>query len=170
MDFISHGLIGTTVGLLQKDYSKKSVLKTTFFGVLPDLFQIPYYFALGHLKNRPFNWPQVSDWDGFRGTHPWLDALWDVPHSLLFAFVLVLPLIKFFKQSNFLFYAYLVHLLIDIPTHTGEWGVRFLWPLNLKLSGLTDAWAWDYDFLVISWATLFILNVAIYKFGNSKKT
>ena len=84
MDYTSHILIGISIGLLQKDATRKSIIKTSIFSVLPDIFQIPYYFFLGHIKNRAFNWPEVQDWSGFRGTHEMIDALWNIPHSFLF--------------------------------------------------------------------------------------
>ncbi len=164
MDYTSHILIGITVGLLEKKASRKSLIKTAFFSVLPDIFQIPYYFFLGHLKNRSFNWPEVQDWAGFRGTHPFIDALWNIPHSILFALLIIIPMVKLLKQSRFLVFAYLSHIFIDMLTHQGEWAVKFLYPLNFTSNGITDAWAWNYNFLMISWGILLVLNLALYKF------
>jgi len=169
MDFISHGLVGITIGLLDNKKTKKKILATSFFSVLPDIFQIPYYLGLGYIKDRPFNWPKLEDWTNFRGVHPFLDAFWDIPHSFLFLVIIIIPLVKYFKKSNFYIYAYLSHILLDIPTHTGEWGVKVFYPLNIKLNGFTDAWAWDYDYFFISWASLIVLNIALYKFIHNQE-
>jgi hypothetical protein len=168
MDFLSHGLIGAAIGLLAKRPTKAVVIKAAIFGLLPDVFQIPYYLGLGHLKNRPYNWPEIADWEGFRGTHTWLDACWDIPHSFFFLFLVIIPLVKLLKQSPVLIYAYASHILFDIPTHTGEWAVKFLYPFPIRVSGLTDAWAWGWDMLAISWATLAIVIIGLYKFVYNK--
>ncbi|MBC7863859.1 MAG: hypothetical protein IAF38_12865 [Bacteroidia bacterium] len=169
MDVASHALVGVAIGLIEKNRTKKTILKTSFFSFLPDIFQLPYYLAVGNSKNRSFNWPQPEDWTGFRGTHPFLDTLWNVPHSIFFLLLVIIPIIKLSKQSNFLIIAYLSHILIDIPTHTGEWGVKFLFPFNLTVSGFTDAWAWSLNALIISWAVLFILSFCIYRFYSKTR-
>jgi len=169
MDFISHGLIGATLGLLDKNRTKKKVLAISFFSVLPDIFQIPYYLGLGYIKHRPCYWPNIEDWTNFRGTHPVLDAFWDIPHSLFFVLIVIFPLVKFLKKTNLLIYAYILHILIDIPTHTGEWGVKIFFPFNFQIPGITDAWAWGIDYFIISWATLIVLNIGLYKFIHNSE-
>ncbi len=162
MDIISHGLIGCLIGQFDKSASPKKVLGVGFAAMLPDFFQIPYYLVLGYLNNRPYWIPKNSDWIGFRGKLPMLDLVWDVPHSLFFLFLVVLPLVYYFRLGIVIFLGYLSHIIVDLPTHTGEWNVRYFFPFQYTINGVTDAWSWGLTSLVISWVVLAILNFGIY--------
>ncbi len=163
MDIISHGLIGCAIGQF---YCKTNVKKVGIAGMtamLPDFFQIPYYLTLGYLCDRPFYIPYNEDWTGFRGQLPLLDLVWDVPHSLLFLVLVVVPIVKKFRLEKILILSYLSHIIADIPTHTGEWNLRYFFPLEFTINGVTDAWKWNLTYLAISWIILVVINFYIYK-------
>ena len=157
MDPLSHALIGKI--LSAKKNSKKDIFWVILFSIIADLPSIPLYFYLGYLNNR-FLWiADNSDWNGFRGPHPFLNMLSDIPHSIFFAFLIILPLILYFKLPKMAFFAYLLHILIDLLTHKGEWAIKIFYPLNYTINGFTNAWAWPLLFLIISW--LILLSLAI---------
>lgn len=169
MDVISHALIGRAISLPEK--SKKQVFWIIFFSLLPDFFLIPFYIFLGYVNKRPFLIPYNSDWDGIRNLYPFLNSLQEIGHSFLFAFLIILPIILYFKLSKTAFYAYLIHIAIDLPTHTGEWAVKPFYPFNYSFYGFTDAWSWPIIYMAISWLILiimiFIINYLLKKRLNS---
>ena len=154
MDILSHILIGR---IISSNQIKKAQIFTMVFSFLPDLGQIPFYLVLGYENARPFLFPYNSDWIGTRSLHPVLTAMWDIPHSFFFLFLIILPVITYFKIPKISFFAYGLHLLIDIPTHTGEWMIRPFYPFNFAIPGITDAWAWPVWAFILSWTILGII-------------
>lgn len=64
-------------------------------------------------------------------THPLLRTCYFLPHSLL-----VVPLVP--RRWRWF---YLVHILCDLPSHTGSWSIRPLYPLSdVAVHGLYDPW------------------------------
>jgi len=166
MDIISHGLIGGLLSVKQK--SKKNIFWVVFFSVLADLFFIPAFFYLGH-TNKRFLWiPANSDWLNFSFYHPYLDILATISHSFIFAFLIILPLIFLFKLPKMAFFAYLIHIFIDILTHTGEFNIKLFYPLSdWAIGGFTDAWGWPIWQMSISWIIISaILIFALKKNGS----
>jgi membrane-bound metal-dependent hydrolase YbcI (DUF457 family) len=156
MDFISHALIGRifcffdkkTKGLNPKINKNWVVI---FFAVMPDVVLIPFYAVLGKENNR-FLWiAQNQDWVGSGITHPILTNAYNTTHSIFFAFLIILPIILILKIKKSAFFVYLFHIFIDIFTHTGEWSIKFLFPLDFNINGFTNAWAWPIPSMAISW-------------------
>jgi len=166
MDIISHALIGNIISLPQK----KSRLWVIFFSVLPDLTQIPFFLYLGYLNARPFFFPLEKDWDGARALHPFLNIIYEIPHSFFFVFLIILPIVLFFKLPKLAFFAYIFHLLIDLPTHTsGEWAMKPFWPFQYTFPGFTDAWAWPAYMLLISWIVLIAAAISLNPLFKNKE-
>jgi len=180
MDLISHILVGKIISL---SFKKKSQIKKKkekkdffaflkkkknsllfwclFFSIAPDLLQPVFYFFLGCENNRFLFIPQNSDWSGARSRHPFLSVFTiDIPHSFLFAFLIILPLILIFKLPKRSFLAYLFHILADIPTHTGEWAIKVFYPFNFSFNGFTDAWAWSLNYMFSAWLVLIGIIIA----------
>jgi len=167
MDILSHILIGRIISFNQ---IKKAQIFAMVFSFLPDLGQIPFYLVLGYENARPFLFPYNSDWIGARATHPILTAMWDIPHSLFFLLLIILPVIIFFKIPKIAFFAYGLHLLIDIPTHTGEWAIKPLYPLNFTMPGITDAWAWPVFAMLLTWIILGLIIFSLKFIKTSDKS
>ena len=166
MDIISHGLIGCAIGQFESKAKLKKVGAVGLTAMLPDFFQVPYYLILGYLHNRPYYLPLNEDWAGFRGQLPMLDLVWDIPHSLIFVIVVIIPLVKKFQLGKIFIYSYLSHIIADIPTRTGEWNVRYFFPFKFTINGITDAWTWNITYLSVSWIVLIALNLIIFKFKD----
>ena len=163
MDFVSHYLIGNIIAATRKNITRKQIITVSFFGLLPDVTQIPLYLYVGYLNHRPYWVPGNHDWAGFRDIHPIASALWDIPHSLFFL-IFIWIIVKSLKLHYLCILSYLSHILIDIPTHTGEWAVKFLYPFQIMISGFTDAWAWNFYLYPIVWAILIFSILIIMKF------
>lgn len=171
MDIVSHGIIGRACAA-PKSGGKETAL-IVFFAVLPDLFQIPLYIFLGYINNRPFFFPQNSDWVGFRSAYPYWSQLWEIPHSFFFLIAVILPFVLWFKLPKAVLLAYFSHLFVDIFTHTGEWSVKPFFPLAFTVEGFTDAWAWDFRYYPITWIILGGIVFGLEKFKTrrlAKKT
>lgn len=161
MDFVSHILIGRVLATSPKN-SRKNIYLITFFSFLPDLPQIAIYLYLGFIKARPFLIPLNTDWDGFRTLHPIWSAVWEIPHSIFFAFLVILPLVLIFKLSKMAFIAYLSHIFVDLFTHAGEWSTKIFYPLPYLVNGFTNAWAWPFTSMFLSWLILLIAIVILH--------
>ena len=153
VDIISHGLIGATIGELANNRTGKVVTWSALFGVLPDILQmLVLYPYIGWTAGRSWFLPLDADWIGFRDTHPLLTLFWEVPHSFLFFAVVVVQMGLWAKIPRIALASYCCHLLIDLPTHTGEWAVAPLWPSPWRFEGLIDPWKW-------SWPGILAANV-----------
>ena len=159
MDIISHGLIGKIISTPEND--KRNIFWIIFFSVLPDFFLVPLYFVLGYENNRFLLFPKNADWIGASASHAFLYSFYDLSHSFIIAFIIVLPIILLFKLPKLAFIAYLFHILVDLPTHTGEWAIKIFYPLNnYSVKGFTDAWEWPIKYMAVAWLILAILIIA----------
>ncbi len=140
MDYLAHGLWSYIFF-----HKSKRPWKAIFFGVLPDtLSWLIYFFYL--LFSESSIWqsnPALIPW--------WVDALYKATHSLvLFAIVMLVILLAFksWKKIPPFAYAYPLHILMDIPTHSRAFlPTPFLWPLS------------DWKFPGISWSTPWFIVV-----------
>ena len=155
MDVVSHAILG---GMLVDSRKGRRLLGwALFFSVLPDIFQIPIYAFLGYINQRPFWYPYTSDWGGVRAKYPLLMLWWEIPHSLFFWLLIIIPLVLLLKLPKVAAWGYFFHLFVDLFTHTGEWGVKPFFPLSFQIEGFTDAWAWNFYYFPIAWAVLLAL-------------
>lgn len=152
MDIVSHALVGRM--FVSGEAGRKDIATVTVAGALPDLFQIPLYLLVGNLYNRPFNLPQNEDWVGIREQHPEWYLWWDVPHSLLFLILIIIPLVYYFKLNKLAIAAYFSHIFLDAFTHTGEYSLKPFFPLDLTIEGFVDAWMWPFHYFFVIWGLL----------------
>jgi len=158
MDIGSHILFGRALATAPK-ISRRNIFLITFFSYLPDLPQTFTYIYLGFVNSRPYWFPLNSDWEGFRELYPFWIALWEIPHSLLFVFFVVFPVVYFLRLPKMALYAYLIHVIVDVFTHTGEWGSRIFYPFSYQINGFTDAWSWPLSHMAISWTILVVIII-----------
>ena len=135
MDIISHGLYGWAV-FGNKD--KKQFWLSTAFGILPDLLVFGLPFAINIVT-------MIWWWSGSIFGQAWhhtdanyLYVLYNFTHSLIIRAVVFWVLWLIFKKPVKASFARLLHILIDIPTHSiAFFGTPFLWPLsNYKFDGI----------------------------------
>ncbi len=154
MDVISHLLIGELIGVAARVETRRERALTVAFAALPDLPMAVVYPLLGQENGRPFWLPLQADWSGLRELHPLWAAAWDVPHSLLFWALVIAPLVLLLKLPRVTLLAYLSHILVDVFTHTGEWSLRLLYPVDWAVSGFTDGWTWSLGESALAWGVL----------------
>jgi len=162
MDLISHVLVGNVFKEAGRLNSLTNKAVVVLFAFLPDIpVLLLMYPLLGHANGRPYWIPYNSDWVGVRATHPIWTATWEIPHSLFFLLLVIFPLVFWLKLPRIAIASYLSHILLDLPTHTGEWGVKPLYPMSFIVNGFTDAWAWPFSYMLLSWLVLVVVGLSI---------
>ncbi|HIK01499.1 TPA: hypothetical protein H1008_00065 [archaeon] len=129
MKLLHHALAGLVLGWAFGYDLWLSML----FSIGPDIPQALILYPLLAYKHKRIILPLDGDWKNFSKS-AW-SHLYFAPHSLLFVAIL-----SFSDFSAFFIGLYSLHILVDIPTHTGEWSIRLLWPASWKLEGFFDAW------------------------------
>lgn len=160
MDLISHGLTGRLLSVNPKN-SKRDVFLVILFSLLPDIFFSAFYFFLGYENQRFLSIPRNSDWANASILHPVLNSITgQIPHSLIFALLVILPIVLLFKLPRLAFFAYLTHILLDIPSHSGEWNVALFYPLSdFSINGLANFWQWPIKYMAVIWLALIVLII-----------
>lgn len=167
MDIVSHALIGKIFCFFDKKAEGKNFW-VVLFSIMPDFVLIPFYIVLGKEYGRTFWIAQNVDWAGASITHPALTQLYNITHSLLFALIIILPAVFYFKLPKSAFFVYIFHIIADILTHTGEWAIQIFYPFKFTIAGFSDAWAWPLPLMAISWLVLLLIIFYLSKFSNKK--
>jgi membrane-bound metal-dependent hydrolase YbcI (DUF457 family) len=82
--------------------------------------------------------------------------------------LIIIPLVIWLRLPRLAILAYLSHILLDLPTHTGEWGVKPFYPFPFMVNGFTDAWAWPFSYMAISWVVLITVGWSIHSYRKSR--
>lgn len=134
MDIISHGLWG---GAAFGRRSKRAFWTAFGFGIGPDLASFGLFFVQ--------RWLGLAPALDFRHGPPdpslvpaYVHALYDVTHSLVIALVVIGIVWLVRKKLLLVMLAWPLHVLVDIPTHGGDFfPTPFLWPIsNFHVDGI----------------------------------
>lgn len=173
MDIFSHGLwTGLYAKILNKKVKKPlNTWFTVFFGVFPDLFAftIPILWTIidlvvGKITFADLPRPEAIEPVNqnllpiFRTTH----LLYDISHSLIIFFLVVVVLFIIFRKVILELSGWLLHILIDIPTHSYRfYPTPFLWPISgIKFNGLSWATPW---FIIINYSAIIFVYLILRK-------
>ncbi|MGZ8427649.1 MAG: hypothetical protein ACXWYD_22105 [Candidatus Binatia bacterium] len=127
MDVVAHGLWG---GALFYRQGRKQFLAAALLGMAPDLlsFGVFHMTQPGWLAERLLG--NISGPPALASLPPYVFHSYNVTHSMIVwaaGFALLWALIK---KPPWLFTAWLLHIVCDIPTHvTRYFPTPFLWPL-----------------------------------------
>lgn len=175
MDIFTHGVWAGVGSKVLKHHQKKSRFRTWLaivWGIFPDLFAFgpvfPWIFIMQVLGSLPVLVPKIYELEPsqpdtlliFRITH----SLYNLSHSL-FVFALIFGFIWWvWKKPVWEMLAWLMHILIDIPTHSyREFPTPFLWPFSeLKVNGF----AWSNPKVLLG---NYIFLIAVYLFFHFQK-
>ncbi len=162
MDVITHLLIGEALALPTQSTLRDNLI-VALFSLLPDTTQIPLYLHIGFINKRWLWFPRNSDWlkNHFRNKHPAWSALWEIPHSIIFFSLVIVPLVVIFDLPKMAAISYFSHIFVDLFTHTTEWGVKPFYPFNYKFKGFTDVWSWRFSKLAWLWTIFGILVISL---------
>lgn len=166
MDVFSHGLWSAVIFKAVNNRQKTAfkIKEAAFWGVFPDIFAfiIPFVgmFWLWLLGDFDFrNMPRPNDIEPPQQNILWTfkiaEILYNYSHSLII-FSLIFGIVYFiFKKPSYEMLAWLLHIFIDIPTHSYKfYPTPFLWPISsLKVDGFSWAHSW---FLIVNYSALII--------------
>jgi len=134
MDVLAHALWGYVV------FRKKALTKwAVATSVIPDLLSFGIYFLILFLSGTLFTM--------LRGPHPmdlpgYVTFIYNTTHSLFIALIFGIFVYWEFRKYIILIGAWMMHIVIDIFTHTEEFfPTYFLYPIS------------DFHLSVISWGT-----------------
>jgi len=123
-----------------------------FFGVFPDLISwTPYFFV--RLFEGTFGKPTAK-------VPRWTNMLYNVSHSI-FVFGITIAVVAIITGSVPVYlWAWLVHIIIDIPSHTRTFlPTPFLWPVSKwKFPGFNWGARW---FMILNYLSIVIVLLII---------
>lgn len=187
MDILIHTLSGTTTAAFISTFSKSSrstkllwILLGGFAGALPDIDAISLWSSFDGTIGK---WLHLSH----SGAEIYFGKFWyshhGFFHSLFAAFLLSLLFLcvrkfvsktvswsDYFKLKEtqiafaVFFFAYVSHLIGDLPTPGAVWGgVRLFFPFEIYIGGYGTTWWWNnYDvFLYLTTATIFFILIIL---------
>ena len=138
-------------------YATGNIWLAIFFGIMPDLFSwtiyLFYAIATGKMK-KEFRRPDLD------ALPNWIHVLYGLTHSV-FVIALVFVLVFLFtRQIPIYLWAWPLHVLIDIPTHSRKMlPTPFLWPVfDWKFPGFSwgQTWFMALNYIGIVVALIFI--------------
>ena len=144
LDTATHALIGLMLGeMAPKDIKHRRKIGLGF-AMLPDITNVIFVHPyLGWLAGRdiPFalgidfiNHPEILD--------HWTYHVWLLSHSLLFWAIVFLPMWRKSRTAKLAAVAYVSHVLADIPSHSGVYGLEPFYPIPFVFDGWFDPWLW----------------------------
>lgn len=156
MDFVAHALWSFALFCRTKDK-----WLAAFFGVLPDFLSFGPHFAASALNGFEFGKPELSS------IPEYVFIAYNVTHSLVI-FAIVLGLVYLFTKKIFLpLFAWALHILIDIPTHTTDFfPTPYLWPLPTPY---INGFSWGNKYFMLLNYTALILVYLFYVFHVHKR-
>ncbi|PJE59909.1 MAG: hypothetical protein COU85_01080 [Candidatus Portnoybacteria bacterium CG10_big_fil_rev_8_21_14_0_10_44_7] len=168
MDIFAHGLWPLVAAKAAKKKIKLNLKAVFFWGVFPDLFAFTPIFAwllwrrffTGQNYFNGLNPQTLNESTNFM--HGLTNTLYQLSHSLIVATLIILFVAWIFRQKTWPLLAWLLHILIDIPTHSlSFYPTPFLWPISdFRFAGLSWAQPWflviNYSALVLVFSVLFI--------------
>jgi len=179
MDIFAHGLwAGAFAKLFNLKFKKKiNFWWTAFWGMFPDLFAftIPFVFMIWNLICGKNGIPDPNAIEPVSQAIPLSNLahnLYNISHSLIIFGIVFLILFLIFRKPLWVMFGWLLHILIDIPSHTyAFYPTPLFWPISdLKFSGVS--WA-NPIFLIVNYAMLIIVYSIIFyetrKLKNNKK-
>lgn len=169
MDIISHALwswaLFKSINLKLKNKKRKfKFWQAAFFGMFPDIisFVIPFIiFFFIIISQTGFNIAEINSTIESAPYSTIIEMLYNVSHSLIIFTIVFFLIWLIFKKPVWVMFGWLLHILIDIPTHLiGHFATPMFWPIsNFKINGLIY---WreplfmilDIALLVIVWAII----------------
>ena len=181
MEILAHGLWGGLAAKatnLKKTTKKKISLRWfIFWNIIPDIFTFSLIFfwfvnnvllGYGSFENLPHYQITEPMPEGIYLVAQMTNWLYNFSHSLVI-FVIILALVfSFRKKIPWALTGWLLHILIDIPTHSyNNFPTPFLWPLS---QWKVDGWAWsNWDFQVFNYLLLAFFYLWFYRHWVGKR-
>jgi membrane-bound metal-dependent hydrolase YbcI (DUF457 family) len=166
MDVVAHGLWG---GVLFYRWGRKKFFAGVLLGMAPDLLS----FGIFHISHP--DWitlrlaGKISGPPPLAILPPFLFHAYNITHSLVVWAVIFLLIWWWTRVPPWLFGAWLLHILCDIPTHgTSYFPTPFLWPFPTPfVNGIPWSTPW---FMAANYATIFVVYCFVFFYYRKKNT
>jgi hypothetical protein len=163
MDVISHALWSN---LMFKEARTPEQLLAIALGTAPDLLAFAPMMAVQAIKKQRKQWKKVDEnnYKEIAASIPnWVYRVYDITHSIPVWIVGFLTWWYLAGSIPWPAFAWLVHILVDIPTHTIDFfPTPFLWPLSkYRFGGISWGERW---FMRTNYAALGVMYLLIYLF------
>lgn len=175
MDIFAHTLWSNALAReANKEAEKKNkkfhinVAWTAFWGIFPDLFAFSIPFAIVFYKII-FGQMSLSSFGSHHGAVAGFDIahyLYQYSHSLVVWAVVFLIVWLFFKRPRYELLGWLLHILIDIPSHAlSFYPTPFLFPISSYVFPYGVSWSntWymiiNYSALLFVWGRIFLKKI-----------
>ena len=146
MDIISHalwsGALFKSINLKVKRNEKKfNFWWAAFWGMFPDVFAfvIPsIVFFIIILPHTGFSFTAISSTLESSPYSTIIEMLYKISHSIIIFSGVFLLIWLIFQKPIWILFGWLLHILIDIPTHLiGHFATPMFWPIsNFKINGV----------------------------------
>ena len=155
MDTLAHGLWTNVIYQRQRAADRWWAI---FFGVAPDLFSFGPFFVTRLIDNA---WPAGRP--SLASIPVYVSIIYSYTHSIVI-WLIVFGLVVLWRRGRVWWplSAWLVHILVDIGTHTYEFfPTPFLFPLSSwKINAIN--WA-DPTFMIVNYSLLLLAYLEIYR-------
>jgi hypothetical protein len=124
MDDIAHILWSIVI------YYHHSWFLAGLFGILPDIIVFVPFYTAKILSGKIRSFEQAKPKSDMQFYTKWVTPLYTITHSLLFVglFVGACSLAFGYRLE---YWAMLIHVLVDIPSHQRQWfGTKLFWPFH----------------------------------------
>jgi hypothetical protein len=156
MDFFAHILISALLFMGGDQWAW-----AIFFGMLPDFIPFGLNMIIGPFRNKKIanhrSWESMLDYY-HQSQNQWVYTLYNYTHSLIIwgiVFVILFIIGQFRNFFPWAIFAWLLHIVIDIPTHTKQFfAPQFLTPLS-KFCVNGRSWA-DRRILIPTYIAIFV--------------
>jgi len=162
VDTIAHGLLSFII--FRKFKPLKYIWLAIFFGVLPDLSSWTIYLTYG-LFTGSFAHAGPTQLSSIPN---WVFTLYGISHSLIVFGIVALAIFTVKRHIPGYLFAWPIHILIDIPTHSREFlPTPFLWPISdWAFPGI--GWGNPYIFFTY-WILILLFLIYIFVFERRNK-
>ena len=145
-------------------HKTKKPIYAVLFGILPDSFSWLIFLFYNLFTRQQMGQPFVER------IPQWVFTLYGISHSLIVFAVVLLVLYIISKKVPIYIFAWPIHIIMDIPTHTREFlPTPFLWPVSdWYFPGMSWGTSW---FMILNYSLIvaFILIIYITRNGKKKK-
>ena len=144
-------------------HKTKKPLYAVLFGILPDSASWLIYMFYRMIFAEGFGRPMLNS------IPEWVFTLYGISHSLIVVSVVFGIVYLILKKIPIYMYAWPIHILIDIPTHTREFlPTPFLWPVSTwTFPGISWGTPW---FMVLNWSLIIGCLLGLWVVRKNKTT
>ena len=144
MDIISHalwsGALFKSVNIKLKK-RKFNFWLAAFWGIFPDMFAfvIPYLIlSVIVLSKNGLDFFTSGLFNQTIESYSFISTLYNISHSIIIFAIIFLLIWLIFRKPMWVLFGWLLHILIDIPTHLiGHFATPMFWPIsNFKINGI----------------------------------